>query len=127
VLTADSPEFQGILPHLPTEWFGGDKEKLAAASWKVPESLRGQLCRLELEAGCDKVQSLTVRLHFRSGHKPIEEYLLKPYLYPTPGKEFFAFQFPPGADTCSLELRLSKGTKSVRFESFRALVEAPKE
>ncbi|MGV3533335.1 MAG: hypothetical protein ACO1QR_13280 [Chthoniobacteraceae bacterium] len=125
VLSATAPEIGGVVPPLPRDWRKQDA-KVVEASWPIPESLRGKLVRVEFEAGSDEVEAFTARLrfkHFKSGDKVLTEYLLKPYLYPEPRKEFFAFQIPRNADRCDIELKLNKGAGAVRFTSFQVVVE----
>ncbi len=128
VLDAASPELAGLIPSFPIDWSGkSEEQRTAAAVWTIPENLRNQLVRMEMNAGSAEVEALTIRLRFYADEKDLEaEYLLKPYLYPEPRKEFFAFQIPAKATRCEVQLKLANRAKSVRFTSFRAIVESPK-
>lgn len=121
ILEASAPEWQPILPALPATWEGGSRE--IPATWSVPASLRGKFVRFELQAGSEQVEALAINLQFKSGKKWREEYLLKPYLYPQGGKEFFALPIPADVDGCDIELRFSKNAKRVTFTSLRAIAE----
>lgn len=127
ILDAHAPEFASLIPTLPIEWKGSRKDTVIDRTWQVPESLRGLLCRIEIEAASDKVEAFTARLSFMKGKRTEAEYLLKPYLHPHGGKEFFLFQIPATADHCLVQLKLTKNTEAVRFTGFRAVVEPPKE
>lgn len=123
ILDAASPELAGLLPALPKDWHKTDSGMIYA-DWEVPASLRGKLVRVEIHAGSDEVEAFTARLRFEAG-RLATEYLLKPYLYPEPHKEFFAFQIPAGATRCQIQLKFSKKAKLIRVTSFRAVVESP--
>jgi hypothetical protein len=127
ILTADAPDLGGTVPKLPIEWKGTSKEQSAKATWKIPADLRGQLCRLEFKGSGDKVEALNVRLTFFNGTREVTEYLLKPYLHPVAGQEFFAFELPAQADRCEVMLKLNKNVDKVRVESLRLTVEPPKQ
>lgn len=123
-LEATAPEFAGLVPPLPFAWTRTGTS-FASVRWSVPPSLRGQFVRLEIEAAAAKVEAVSVGLTFLAGKKERAVLLLKPYLQPEPGTDFFAFQIPPDADACEVEFRISKDAKSVRFTGFRAVVEPP--
>jgi hypothetical protein len=126
ILTPASPELGGRVPPLPLEWTPtGKNDATVAADVPVPETLRGQLVRLEIDAGAAQVEALTIRLRFMRGEKVEAEYLLKPYLHAQPGREFFAFQIPAASDLCQVQLKLAKNAKSVRFTGLRLVVESP--
>jgi hypothetical protein len=126
ILQGNAPEFAGLIPNLPVEWKSGRDANKARVTWEIPESLRGQLCRIQFEAAADKVQAFVIYLYFKRNGKDVAEYLLKPYTFPKPANEFFEFQIPPDADQCLVELKLEKGTKSVHFTDLRAVIESPK-
>lgn len=123
ILTPDAAEWQQLIPALPATMT--KSTGTAAATWKIPVSLKGKLVRFEFEAASPQVEALTIRLRFhREGSEKAEtEYLLKPYLYSGGGKEFFVLPIPAGADTCQVQLKLSKDAKEVVFTRFRAVVE----
>ena len=118
-LDAQAPEFAGLIPALPAEFSAKSVEPV----WQVPASLRGKLVRFDIDAASEQVEALTIRLRFSAGGKQTVEYLLKPYLYPGGGREFFAMQIPADADSCAVQLKLGKGAKRVQFTGFRAVVE----
>lgn len=126
VLEASAAEFGGLVPPLPAEWKRGTSAEPAPVTWQVPDSLRGRFVRAELEAASQEVEAVAIRLRFFADGKQRAEFLLKPYLHPQPGKEFFAFQIPADATSCEAQLRFSKKAKAVRFTGFRALVEVAK-
>ncbi len=121
VLAPGAPALAGLLPPLPIEWHGWT----AAADWTVPPAMRGQLARVEMEAASEQVEALTVRLRFVRGERLEAEYLLKPYLHPVAGKEFFAFEIPASAEKCRIQMKLSKKAQGVRFSGFRLVLETP--
>jgi hypothetical protein len=127
VFDAASPELDGILPAPPLDWQRTGKESDIRRSWKVPESFRGKLTRLEMIAASPQVEPFTLLMRFKSGKAVITEYLLKPYLYPEGGKEFFSFTIPANANQCDLTLRFSSKVKAVHFESFRVVLSDPEE
>jgi hypothetical protein len=121
ILQASSPEFGSLIPALPVEWRG----PTANVESMVPAQMRGQLARVEVEAASKEVEALTVRLRFLRGDRLEAELLLKPYLHPESGREFFAFEIPAAAEKCQVQLKLSKKAQSVRFTSFRVVLEQP--
>ncbi len=123
VLGPDATEWQQLIPALPATM--NKTTGTVAATWKIPASLKGKLARFEFEAASPQVEALTMRLRFHAGESedPKMEYLLKPYLYSGGGKEFFVLPIPTDADTCQVQLKLSKDAKEVIFTSFRAVIE----
>ena len=124
ILGPDAPEWQGLIPALPATL--EHARPVIHAQWQIPSAMHGRLARFELEAASSNVEALTIRLRFtrHSGEKPTSEYLLKPYLYPGGGKEFFAFPIPAQASSCDVQLKVGKGAKQVTFTGFRAVIEA---
>jgi hypothetical protein len=125
VLDAKAPEFAEVMPAIPNEWIRGTNEPTIRRKWRVPESLRGKLVWLELVAGSEQVEAFTLRFEFKRNGSDVAEYLLKPYLHPGGGKDFFAFTVPSDADTCDLTMKVTGKAKKIEFESFRALVFSP--
>ncbi|MDB6154579.1 MAG: hypothetical protein JWL90_3032 [Chthoniobacteraceae bacterium] len=127
VLPSTAPEFNGLIPVLPAIWTktGNQPQHAETIHWPVPQSLRGQFVRIELEAAAKHVEALVIRAQFFNGKKLRAEYLLKPYLHPQPGKEFFAFEIPSDADTCEIQPRFSKEAATISVTSFRAVITAP--
>lgn len=123
ILTAASTELAGILPVPPIDWKPRDRRKITLEAAAIPEILRGKLAFLEITAASDEVEAFQLRLTFFTGSASRAEYLLKPYLYPAGGKEFFALRIPAGADKYSAEVIFSKRTESVRFTDHRLIVE----
>lgn len=125
VLSADAPEFSGLLPELPYEWKSESGKRETKVKWDVPVSLRGNLVRLETVAGSPGPEVFTLRLKFKTGEKVLAEYLLKPYLHPAGGKDFFVFTVPPEAERCEFTLKFNSKAQNIRFESLRAVLETP--
>jgi hypothetical protein len=71
------------------------------------------------------VEAFTLRLEFKRGGKDFAEFLLKPYLHPGGGKDFFAIPIPADADSCDLTMKVIDKAKQIHMESFRAVVYAP--
>jgi hypothetical protein len=126
VLAADAPEFRELLPTLPLEWNREQGPTQATRKWNVPESLRGKYVRVETIAASAHPESFTVRLKFKHGADEVAEYLLKPYLHPQGGKEFFVFSVPANADRCDFTLKFNSKAKAVSIRNVRAVVETPK-
>jgi hypothetical protein len=124
ILEAGAAEFAGLIPALPLTWDGGTG-KTVAVHWTVPENLRAKYVSIQLAAASDAVEALTVRLRFSTGGRPTAEYLLKPYLYPGGGKEFFSIPIDADAERCEVQFKLAKNADEVHFTGFRALVEQP--
>jgi hypothetical protein len=122
--TAVAPEVSGILPPLPVEWASGKKRKVHQRG-ALPESLRGKNVWVELSAAAPVPEALTARVQFRQGRRVLADYLLKPYLHPGAGKDFFALHIPQEADEYDLELKRVKGVDRVRFENVRFIADAP--
>jgi len=120
ILNAQSPEFANLIPPLPAQWQKGQKT-IVEVDWPVPESLRGRLVRLEIEAASESVEGFHARLQF--DHERKEEYILKPYLHAESGKEFFVLGIPADAVGCHVVLRFGANSKPVTFFSFRAVLE----
>jgi len=122
ILGPESPEFHGIIPALPLTWTRS-APSLAAAKWKIPPPLRGKLGRFEIVAGSEQVEAFVARVKFKQGRSLVAEYLLKPYLHPKGGKDFFALPIPAAAETCEIQLRFARNAKTVEFTTFRAIIE----
>ena len=112
-----------MLPKLVSGEWTGSGDRRSEVKGEVPASLRGKLARLDLEAASAEVEALTLRLRFFEGESMIAEYLLKPYLYPGGGKEFFAFTIPAMAASFTAQARLSKKSGTVRITGGQLLVE----
>jgi hypothetical protein len=123
ILGPDAPEWQGLLPPFPAHLRHTDGA--IQREWHIPASLKGRLARIEFTAASPHVEALTIRLRLLSadGRKQHTEYLLKPYLYPGGGKEFFTLSIPADAEICRLQFKIGKGGKEVHFTGFRAVVE----
>jgi hypothetical protein len=124
ILAAEAPEWNRLIPSLPRHWKGNDG-RTATVTWPVPASLRGKYLSLQLAAASESVEALTIRLRFTVGPRRTAEYLLKPYLYPGGGKEFFSIPIAADAEQCEVQLKLAKSGQSVEFTGFRALVDQP--
>jgi hypothetical protein len=145
-LTASSPELAGLMPPLPAEWTAKAGPRSKQVFWKIPPELRGKAVRLELEAASEQVQAVLIslrfgqtrppaagflatlerlpaKLHLGGKHQHITDYVLKPYLHPLGGKEFFVLALPPTADECAINVKFSKEARVVRFTSFQASFE----
>jgi hypothetical protein len=123
ILDATAPEFAGLIPPLPIEWDAKSGKKEITATWNIPENLRGRLARFEIDAASERVEAFTIVLSIQNGRRTIAECLLKPYLSPDGGKDFFAFALPPDADHCVIELKQAKSARDIRFNAFRAVIE----
>lgn len=121
ILGPDAPEWGGLIPKLPLEWKPQAGTRSVRVTWPVPEKLRGKLVRVEIEAGAAEVQACQVTVRFSNGAKMLTDELLKPYLFPEPGKDFFVLHIPAEADECHLILKLVRGT--VQVTGFRAVFE----
>jgi hypothetical protein len=126
VLTPEAPEWRDLLPTLPAEWVRGQNDPQAVARFRLPESLRGKLVRLELVAASEPVEAVTLRLKFKQEGKEVAEYLLKPYLHPRGSKEFFVFPIPATADHCDATLKFTAKAARVSFTGLRLVVEDPR-
>jgi hypothetical protein len=124
ILESGAPEFAGLIPPLPRAWAGEDG-RTATVTWPVPPSLQGQYLSLQLTAASEHVEALTIRLRFSTGDRQIAEYLLKPYLYPGGGREFFSIPIAADAAQCEVQLKLAKAGQRVEITGIRALVDAP--
>lgn len=122
ILNAQSPEFANLIPPLPAQWKPGQKA-IVTVEWQVPESLRGRLVRMEIEASSESVEGFHMRLRFNHGRQVVAEYILKPYLHAESGKEFFVLAIPADAEKCRVQLRFGANSKPVSFANFRAVVE----
>ncbi|HEX8295905.1 MAG TPA: hypothetical protein VF593_06360 [Chthoniobacteraceae bacterium] len=125
ILNSDAAEWQQLLPALPAKWARKSGTSTLQKDWNVPDNLLGRVGRIELNAASEQVEALTIRLRFFRGRgDEIAEYLLKPYLFPSGGKEFFALQIPANAESCQVQLKFAKSAEAVEFTSFRAVFEA---
>ncbi len=120
-LPAGAPEWGGLIPPLPHEWKAGGADRNRQVFLEIPAALRGQAVRLELEAASEQVQAFLASLRFYAGKCELTEYVLKPYLYPAGGKEFFVLSLPAEADRCAIQLKFSKDAKWVRFTGFQGI------
>lgn len=125
ILEASAPDFADLLPALPAAWAQESGRSTFERMWKIPESLRGRLVRVEVDAASPQVEACTLRLRFSAndGRARRAEYLLKPYLYSAGGREFFAMRLPANADACQIQLKFSKNAKRAELTSFRVVVE----
>jgi hypothetical protein len=145
-LTAASPQLGGLIPALPAEWTAKAGPHSKQVFWRIPPELRGKAVRLELEAASEQVQAvlfslrfaqtrqpatgflatlkhLPAKLHLGDRHQHLTDYVLKPYLHPHGGKEFFVLALPPTADECAINVKFSKDARGVRFTGFQASFE----
>jgi hypothetical protein len=125
VLTAAAPEFQGILPAMPSLWKAQTGPHELTREWPVPERLRGKWVRVEIAAASDFVEAFTLRLKFRTGRTLHAQYILKPYLHAARGKDFFVFAVPAEAEQCEAELKVSRKAKAVRLDGIELVVQEP--
>jgi hypothetical protein len=125
ILPSTAPEFAEVMPVLPSDWVRGKVDAKIEKKWRVPESLRGKSVWLEVVAGSEQVEAFTLRLEFKRGGTDVAEFLLKPYLHPKGGKDFFAIPVPPDADNCNLTMKVIGKAQKIHVESFRAIVFAP--
>lgn len=121
---ANDPAWHGLIPPLPARWERGQSRKLRV-SWPVPPEWRGRLLHCEVQAASPQVEPCEVRLVFNSdtARKSETEYRLNPYVYPEPGRDFFAFQIPSDAEKCALTMTFERDTEFVEFSGFRTTVE----
>lgn len=141
-LGPDAPQWAAQVPALPFEWNAATGKRIEQVIWKIPPELRGKSVRLEIEAASAQVQGVAInlifsqssphptalerlekvaeKLHLSDARQHQTEYVLKPYLHPTGGKEFFVLSLPPADDECTLQFKFSKDAKTVRFTNFRA-------
>jgi hypothetical protein len=126
VLMPEAPEWRDLLPTLPVEWVRGKSDPQAVVRFRLPESLRGKLVRLELVAASEPVEAVTLRLKFKHEGSEVAEYLLKPYLHPRGSKEFFVFPIPASADHCDATLKFTAKAATVHFTALRLVVEEPR-
>ena len=101
---------------------------------EIPNEMDGKLARFELIAASNEVEAVTITVTFHdirimpslsaffTGPKR-HEFLLKPYLYPQGGKEFFALRIPRYTEQGKVEVKFSSKAKAVNFTGFRAVVE----
>jgi len=127
ILGSDAPELRGLVPPLPMEWHRGAADaQTTLRGARVPEALRGKLVRVEVVAASEHVEAVTLRLKFKHEGLEVAEYVLKPYLHPKGGKEFFAFPIPADADHCDATVKFSSKAKAVSFTSLRLVLEDPR-
>jgi hypothetical protein len=122
ILSSSAPEFAEVMPALPSDWTREKAKPTIKKKWRVPESLRGKSVWLEVVAGSEQVEAFTLRLEFKRDGKDVAGFLLKPYLHPGGGKDFFAIPIPADADNCDLTMKATGKAKSIHIESFRAVV-----
>ncbi len=124
ILEATSLELRSLLPALPYEWKRGDTKDTVDFRWALPESLRGKLARIEMEAASDNREAFTVYAAFVFGKKVQEPaYNLKPYFFKEGGKEFAALAIPPDADACQIRVKFEKGAKWARVTNVRLVAD----
>ena len=124
ILTANAPEFTGLIPSLPIEWTG-QSDRTVVANWTVPETIRGKYVSFQLDAASEAVEALSIHLRFTVHGQETAEYLLKPYLYAGGGREFFSIPIGAEDERCEVQLKLAKPNQSVKVTGFRAIVETP--
>ena len=121
----DSPEFRELIPRLPLSWNSRQDERKIVRKWRVPPGFRGKLVRLEFELASPTIEPLNVTLEFTAGSRSRAEYLLKPILYASGGKEFFPLAIPSDADECVIDVRFTGSAKAVDVTGFRAVLDDP--
>jgi hypothetical protein len=120
ILNATAPELASLLPQLPGEW---KKPSSKTFEWKIPESLRGKKVRIEAALASDDGEPFTVKVVFIVHGKEMPAYLLKPYVFKVPRKDFFALPIPADAESCSITIKVEKGTEMIRADAFRLIAE----
>ncbi len=121
ILTAQSPELAPLVPALPLEWNANANQKLFWAKWPIPESLRGKLLSVHIEAASANVEPLNVRFVFVAKQGRRSEIVLKPIFYRTGGFDFFAIKIPPNAERSDIEFKFTKGATKVQLTGLRAV------
>lgn len=109
------------LPQLPGRWEGFQKRKIDVENIPIPPEWRGHLLRVDGLAAADTVEALSIRLTFPNGVK----LTLKPYLFPEPAIEFFAFAIPREAETMDLRIEFQKGDHWIALERLRLWLGPP--
>jgi hypothetical protein len=145
-LDATAPAWGGLIPPLPADWTAERGPRSKEVFWKIPPELRGKSVRVEMEVASAQVQAVLISVRFEAAHPNIggflgylttlparlhlggkhlrqTEYVLKPYLHPQGGKEFFVLALPPKAERCAIHLKFSKDARAVHFTSFHASFE----
>lgn len=102
---------------------GKEKSKWTGPDLVVPDAWRGRIARLELSLAGNTVEAVSGRLQFSGPDGQSEDFVIKPYLFPSAGIDFFAFRIPEWAEGCRVIIYLSKGADWIRSDGFRLALE----
>jgi len=109
------------VPRLPAAWDGWSKKRVILP---VPVTARNRLAQVQIVSQANIVQPLSVRADFLNDKSErLDRFELKPHVYPTPAKDFYALRIPDGATTCDLELNVEKGVKRLELLDLRVILE----
>jgi hypothetical protein len=112
-----------IVPHLPAVWDGWHEKEFTVP---VPRIAQNRLVQLHIISSSNTVQPLSVRADFVSEKKPshpLDRFEVKPHVYPTAAKDFYAFRIPAGATACDLTLQIEKGVKRLELLDVEMILE----
>ncbi len=104
----------------PVEWKKGD-DRRPRITVPIDASLRGRRVYLRLRAESDAIEALAPVVQFQAEKIRLGEYLLKPYLQPQPGTDYFALEIPANATSAEIDFDISSKTKSIRLEGIEWL------
>ncbi len=126
-LGADEPDLARWLGESASgfEWrpSDGGGRKWTGPDLKVPAHWRGRIARLDLWASANTVEAVSGRIQFADAAGRTEDHVIKPYLFPKTGQDFFAFPIPENAEACRLIIYVSREAKWARLERFRLTLE----
>jgi hypothetical protein len=105
-------ELTEIIPQIPVSWDGWSQKQMRLP---VPLVARNRLVQLQIVSRSNTVQPLWVKADWLDAHnRLLDRVELKPHVYSTAAKDFYALKIPDSATTCDLALQVEKGVK--RFE-----------
>jgi hypothetical protein len=103
------------VPHLPAVWDGWKQKKLTVP---IPLIARNRLVQVQIISRANTVQPIFVRADFvtdTASDDYLDRFELKPHVYSTAAKDFYAFRIPAGATACNLELNIESGVKRLEL------------
>jgi hypothetical protein len=115
-------DLPGIVPALPVLW--DRKTPQQKLTWPIPGELRGRLVQTQIISRSNAVQPVWIKADFVDARNSSLAHLeVKPHVYPTPAKDFFAFKIPACSVNCVVKLKVETGVTMLELQDVNVIVD----
>jgi hypothetical protein len=115
-------DLPGIVPALPVLW--DRKTPQQKLTWPIPGELRGRLVQTQIISRSNTVQPVWIKADFVDERNSSLGHLeIKPHVYPTPAKDFFAFKIPAGSVNCIVKLKVETAVTMLELQDVNVIVD----